>query len=269
MGFPTLDFNGVEGQRSTGAGSPDAIEGDLQDIARMFDPGATLKSGQPGGIGTINVQDDAITSEKIKDGEVKAVNLDPALLENVAVAAHRTMPSLDHPSGSVHLTHLAEEVLVGVGGGAGVELYADDAAFSGTKEADALTWKGTAVVANTSTSGSVQLTQVITTKLKLGLHSIILRMRSANNVLTPDLITVTVAKNVGGSFVDQVSKNFKATAFASTTDFDTLYVLFEYKGGRATNDQIRITVTLLTAASVFEVGLDSITVLPTGIGIVV
>ena len=67
MGFPTLDFNGTEGQRSTGLGGPDTLEGDLREISKMFDPGSLLKSGLPGGIGSENMKDGAVEWDNLSD----------------------------------------------------------------------------------------------------------------------------------------------------------------------------------------------------------
>ena len=58
MSFPQLDFAGTEGEASTGLSGPDTLEGDLREVANMFDPEATLKSGQPGGLTHENVKSD-------------------------------------------------------------------------------------------------------------------------------------------------------------------------------------------------------------------
>ena len=58
MSFPQLDFTGTEGEASAGLGGPDTLEGDLRELANMFDPESTLKSGQPGGLTHANVKSD-------------------------------------------------------------------------------------------------------------------------------------------------------------------------------------------------------------------
>jgi len=65
MGYPTLTFNGTVGQKSISLGGPDAIEGDLLDLSKMFDPTATLRSGVLGGISAANIQDGAVDDDAI------------------------------------------------------------------------------------------------------------------------------------------------------------------------------------------------------------
>ncbi len=67
MGQPTLEFNGTIGEASTGFGGPDKIEEDLRELAKMFDPNATLKSGAPGGINPDNMQPGTVSDETIGD----------------------------------------------------------------------------------------------------------------------------------------------------------------------------------------------------------
>jgi hypothetical protein len=269
MGFPTLEFNGTEGQKSTSTGGPDALETDLLELSRMFDPGSTLKSAVPGGIGTGNIQNDAVTTQKIANDSVTAEKLSVAIRDSdISTAVHRAAAVLDHPDGSILIQHLNSTVLAQLGGGTGIEFFADNALFSGSKKADALTWKAICVYATTNVSTIQTLTELITDKLKFGYHSLIVRMRSANNAITADVIKVEIFKNIGGSFVSQTSKLFKPTAFVNTTDYKCLYIPYEYTGVRATSDQTKVVVTLLTNATAFEVALDSITVMPSTIGIV-
>ena len=67
MGQPTLEFNGTIGEASTGLGGPDKIEEDLRELAKMFDPNATLKSGAPGGVNPDNMQPGTVSDETIGD----------------------------------------------------------------------------------------------------------------------------------------------------------------------------------------------------------
>ena len=154
------------------------------------------------------------------------------------------------------------------GGGAGIELFANNALFSGNKKVDTQTWDGMCVYASTNGSTITTLTEVITDKIKLGLQTVIVRLKSANNGVTADVVKVEIFRNVAGSYTSVTSKTFKPTAFNSTADYETFYVPFEYKGGKATNNQVKIAVTLLVNSTVFEVDLDSVTIIPSTIGIV-
>lgn len=204
---------------------------------------------------------------KLATTEAESVYATQAALAGVVVGAI--------PPGTITEDLLAFEVvteaeltaaLEDVGGGTGVTIVPAD--MTGTTGTDGLASTGSAMVANTSTSAAVVLAEATTVDLPMGLLSVILRMRSANNVSTVDTIKVEVFKMIGTTETLQTTKNFKPTVFDVTTDFENLYVLFEYKGGLATNNEIIIRVTLLTAASVFAVALDSITILPSTIGIV-
>lgn len=152
--------------------------------------------------------------------------------------------------------------------GTGLIYTADDVNIIGTKKADALTTAGQCAWVNTSTSASAALASLLTEDLTLGRYTIILRMKTANNTQTADTIKVEVFKNIAGTFTSQTSALFKPTDFSFTTDYDNLYLEFEYKGGPATSDQIRINVTTLASAAVFEVDLDKITIVPSAVGIV-
>jgi len=73
VGNPTLEFNGTIGQKSIGLGGPDQIEADLLDISKMFNPAATLKSGQAGGLTEANHQtgahDDRYYTKTLSDAK--------------------------------------------------------------------------------------------------------------------------------------------------------------------------------------------------------
>ncbi|MBO8161340.1 MAG: hypothetical protein H0Z24_06850 [Thermosipho sp. (in: Bacteria)] len=62
---PQRTFTADEGDFSTGLAGPDQIEKDLDTINKMFDPLATHDNNEQGGIGTENIQDNAITDDKI------------------------------------------------------------------------------------------------------------------------------------------------------------------------------------------------------------
>ena len=67
MAKPTRSFSADVNQFSTGAAGPDQIEHDLDNLFAMFDPGAALKDGSPGGIGGDNVKDGSLSDGKLAD----------------------------------------------------------------------------------------------------------------------------------------------------------------------------------------------------------
>ena len=67
MGQPTLEFSGEIGEKSIGLGGPDVLKEDLEELSKMFDPDATLKSGLPGGISPANMQEGSIDDASIGD----------------------------------------------------------------------------------------------------------------------------------------------------------------------------------------------------------
>lgn len=73
---PTRGFSADVGQRSTGAGGPDQIEYDIDQLCKMFDP---LQSG--GGIGTENIQLLAITAALIANGTIDLSKLNLASVD--------------------------------------------------------------------------------------------------------------------------------------------------------------------------------------------
>ncbi len=60
---PQRQFNGTPGQPSEGAGGPDTIERDLDEINVMFNPEATHENGDPGGIGAGNLNESVLLPE--------------------------------------------------------------------------------------------------------------------------------------------------------------------------------------------------------------
>jgi hypothetical protein len=156
-----------------------------------------------------------------------------------------------------------------VGGTSDTTLTADasNSLFSGVKKGDTLTWGGQCVYANTVTSGSVQLTDISFNNLRLGRYALMVRLKSANNSLTTDAIRLDVQKNTGGVFSSISIRNIKANEFKNITDYQCFYIDFEYKGVKATNNQLKFIVTLLTQSSAYEVDLDYIQITPVGMGI--
>lgn len=153
-------------------------------------------------------------------------------------------------------------------GSAGIRVYADNAAFSGSKKSDTQTCSGQCVYASVSGSGNVQLTDLVLDKADLGTMTLILRVKTGNNALTADVIKVDIQRNNNGTYASIATKNFKPNVFSKTTDYECIFVPFDYNGGRATNNQLKVVVTLLQNATVFEVDLDYISVMPQVIGIV-
>ena len=68
MTKPTREFDGVVGAPSTGAGGPAYLKLDLDKLFTMMDPSATHTDGSSGGIGTENIQPNAVTTNKIAAG---------------------------------------------------------------------------------------------------------------------------------------------------------------------------------------------------------
>lgn len=60
---PQRQFNGTPGQPSEGAGGPDMIERDLDEINVMFNPETTHANGDPGGIGAGNLNESVLLPE--------------------------------------------------------------------------------------------------------------------------------------------------------------------------------------------------------------
>lgn len=147
------------------------------------------------------------------------------------------------------------------------EYDANSTRLSGAKKDDLLCWSGKCVYALTSSSTTMVLTEIIIDKLRFFKYALLLRIKSANNSLTTDAIKVEVQKNVSGSFVAFSTSVFKASDFSSTTDYNVFPVYFNYTGPKATNNQIKIVITLLTQTTSYEIDLDSIVIMPVGLGV--
>lgn len=158
--------------------------------------------------------------------------------------------------------------LEGFTSGTGLIYTADSVAFSGTKKPDTLTTAGQCVYATTSTTLAVALTDITTEDLTLGRYTLILRMRTANKELTTNMVKAEVLKNIGGTWTSQTVAQFRPADFTFANDYDNLYLEFEYKGGAAQDDQIKLEISLLATATAFEVALDKVTIVPSAIGVV-
>lgn len=62
---PTRVFNANEGDYSVGLAGPDAIERDIDELTKMFDPLLKHEYGEDGGISEENIQENAITDRLI------------------------------------------------------------------------------------------------------------------------------------------------------------------------------------------------------------
>ena len=67
---PIRTFIGVEGQPSVGDAGPDAIKRDIDNLTTMFDPTSQHGDGSPGGVGSENIQNGAITEDKLVPGGI-------------------------------------------------------------------------------------------------------------------------------------------------------------------------------------------------------
>lgn len=65
MAKPIREFNANEGDYSVGIAGPDALENDIDSLLRMFDPLTTHDTGEQGGVGPDNIQDNAIKDKHI------------------------------------------------------------------------------------------------------------------------------------------------------------------------------------------------------------
>lgn len=81
MAFPRRTFTADEGQPSTGAAGPDAIEYDLDNAFAMFNPMATLRTGEPGGIdANENIRNVQVDQNQKPDADTGKI---PALLSGI------------------------------------------------------------------------------------------------------------------------------------------------------------------------------------------
>ena len=77
MPRPKRMFIGVEGEHTIGLAGAAGLRGDLDNAFRMFDPNMRFSDGSPGGIGTINLQDEGIINDKFADKSLDASKLAP------------------------------------------------------------------------------------------------------------------------------------------------------------------------------------------------
>ena len=81
MALPRRTFTADEGQPSTGAAGPDAIEYDLDNAFAMFNPLATLRTGEPGGIdANENIRNVQVDQNQKPDSDTGKI---PALLSGI------------------------------------------------------------------------------------------------------------------------------------------------------------------------------------------
>jgi len=123
---------------------------------------------------------------------------------------------------------------------------ATETALVGSKKADTRCWSEQCIYANTSTSANVALASVIVNKLRFQKYSVAIRLRSSNNILSSDAIKINILKNISGVYTSVASRLIKPNEFGSTTEYQNFYAPFEYTGIKATDNQFKIEVTLLT-----------------------
>ena len=93
--IPTLLFNGVPGQPSTGTGGPDQIEADLAALKKVINPG-----DPGGGIDDTNIQDVGVTgSTKLKALSVTADKIADGAATDAKIG-NRTVDQVQVPSGN-------------------------------------------------------------------------------------------------------------------------------------------------------------------------
>ena len=77
MPRPKRMFIGSEGEHTIGLAGAAGLRGDLDNAFRMFDPDMRFSDGSPGGIGTINLQDNGIINDNFADKSLDASKLAP------------------------------------------------------------------------------------------------------------------------------------------------------------------------------------------------
>ena len=90
-------FSADVGQKSVGTAGPDQIEYDLDNLFAALDPNKTYRDGQPGGIGTENIRDSAITTAKIADGNVTTDKIADNTVTDTKIG-NRTIDQTQAPS---------------------------------------------------------------------------------------------------------------------------------------------------------------------------
>lgn len=116
MTKPVREFSANEGDYSIGLSGPDAIEKDIDTLARMFDPLTTHDGGLPGGIGTENIQNNALTDSLIGDRTINDVIPDAyintgklsllfSLIAKAIKAIKGTATWFDNPSDTINNIH--------------------------------------------------------------------------------------------------------------------------------------------------------------------
>ncbi|WP_055667265.1 pyocin knob domain-containing protein [Desnuesiella massiliensis] len=137
----------------------------------------------------------------------------------------------------------------------------------GNKKLDNLTEFSQCIFDTFLASGQKILTEKVIDNLKLGNYCIMFRLKSSNNTGTTDAIKFDIQKNNNGTYSSIKSGTLKLNDFSSTSDYQCFYLGFEYKNGKATNNQLKIVITLLQQSSAYEINLDYIQIIPMTIGL--
>ncbi|MCT4686093.1 hypothetical protein [Vallitalea sp.] len=146
-------------------------------------------------------------------------------------------------------------------------IEASSVAVVGSKKTDNLCWDNKCCYANTSTSANITLGHTTIDKLRFNKYTLIVRLKSKNNSHSSGLVKVDVLRKNSSSYQTVSSRTIKANEFANTSQYKSFYMPFEYCGPKATNNELKIQLTLLKQSSVFEVSLDSISVTLTALGV--
>jgi hypothetical protein len=208
-------------------------------------------------ISTLDAHVSDITCHVTKDGTLQE-NLNSQLINSIYIRSNNGALEWSNDNNNWIPTGNLEKTLL---------IDATSHILSGTKKADTSTWKGQCIYANISTSGSYILTQGTFNNLRYGYYSLITRLKSANNTLTTDSIRIDIQKNNNDTWNTIGTRTLKANMFINTTEYQNYYIPFDYKPTKATNNELRVVITLLQQTSAYEVALDSIEVLPNTIGI--
>ncbi len=99
MAKPKRTFDGVPGAPSVGAGGPDQIKYDLDNLFAALDPVKTFNDSSPGGIGSENVRHggitddhiDSVSGQKVTGKVLEAVTADRAINADQAATADRAI----------------------------------------------------------------------------------------------------------------------------------------------------------------------------------
>ncbi|RCX20870.1 tail-collar fiber protein [Anaerobacterium chartisolvens] len=147
-----------------------------------------------------------------------------------------------------------------------LDIDTSDPRWTGSKKADANCWNGWSIYANTSTSATVQLAQITIDTLRFCDYVLIVTLCSSNITFTTNAIQVSVQKNESGTYTTIATSTFKASDFSGAYKYKSFRMNLDYKGPKATNNQLRIVMQLLPQTSVYEVRMESLIIMPVGLG---